>query len=66
MMMTIEFQRFLFLKRTMTRPGLSLAVGLLALVGPPSGVPALNGDPYCNIPGADGDGPVGPGKSTAG
>ena len=48
------------------RLGLSLAVGLLALVGPPSGVPALNGDPYCNIPGADGDGPVGPGKSTAG
>ena len=29
----------------MTRLGLSLAVGLLALVGPPSGVPALNGDP---------------------
>ena len=66
MMMTIEFQRFLFLKRTMTRPGLSLAVGLLALVGPPCGVPALNGDPYCDIPGAVGDGPVGPGESAAG
>ena len=50
----------------MTRPGLSLAVGLLALVGPPSGVPALNGDPYCDIPGAAGDGPVGPGESAAG
>ncbi len=50
----------------MTRLGLSLAVGLLALVGPPNGVPAFNGDPYCNIPGADGDGPVGPGESTAG
>ena len=50
----------------MTRLGLSLAVGLLALVGPPSGVPALNGDPYCNILGADVDGPVGPGESAAG
>ena len=50
----------------MTWLGLSLAVGLLALVGPPSGVPALNGDPYCNILGTDVDGPVGPEESAAG
>ena len=53
------------MKRTMTRSGLRLAVGLLAPVGPPSGAPALNGDPYCDIPGAVGDGPVGPGESAA-
>ena len=50
----------------MTRLGLSLAVGLLARVGPPSGVPAWNGDPCCNIHRADVDGPVGPGERAAG
>ena len=46
--------------RTMTRLGLSLAVGLLCTGRAAERCASLNGDPYSNILGTDVDGPVTP------